>query len=893
MAKLTFDAPNKAPAHLALRKAAVAGGFDENALRRLLWLTNAHPRLTAHARVFKHIGDHLSSRTFQTEALAWAREWVEDVPEWRKLCHWIWTERLKLQTIPGLNALNQQPSHEGDHPHVNEGAVRHGVPAALWTIHESVQEYPPSTRTSNPAAERYFELQGHVLAVYAECRFRLSSLEFFESYSERIERPIAPMRTDTVSPVVRNFATPMYAPLLPQFPAFASTREYSEAIESQHFSLKEIPEGDRHRARQYLDAIRRYFHRYLRVLQGWRPEQSTRPGWDGGSRARRPGFVDFAGAPGVYMEAPGTAPGDSGIAHRSGQRIFVDRDTDNEDDPSAAEGSGLAPAETLEEAFELFTPEELKGRLIAVRYQRLALQMRAQALPFDYANLTPQELRDVWVLAEKRISRFLRYESSDDAIRNAAAAGLILQFSLCFGQKVETVRELSLTWLLEGDTQGLPSLDDARAALILRAPKKGDWNNAQLVGLRLRSIIPTYKTVLPNELGDVDREYAKTFVLPDHFGLGNHLISFLRIQPTAEGRVFGIRAGTLRHAIKNLLEDLRNDHITSDRIALALPTIATTLTGDQSLTWMLTANASFSEEPRVHYTRHQVPKLLAVYQRASRRLSKSLGIQISSETGPAFGIAHQAGSVGARFVLARDELRGFLSSMIDELSDRNVDRANNAEIVRYHNLYVLFTVIYQSLSTSMRAITSPGALYLAWSRQNDGRPPLRTALSDKDTEHDDKARLALISSNLAKQFAHFRTHEEYVGSQSAIWLQCQTTGRRYRPFFALSDDLTIEPFTPSWIARALLDFTGYPIPANFHRAFLRTELLERGCPAEIVDAFLGHFIQGESPFGTFSTFDFQHYASQIEHFLKEIHDDLGLRPVASRLVPFATRMAAK
>jgi hypothetical protein len=307
----------------------------------------------------------------------------------------------------------------------------------------------------------------------------------------------------------------------------------------------------------------------------------------------------------------------------------------------------------------------------------------------------------------------------------------------------------------------------------------------------------------------------------------------------------------------------------------------------------MTANSAFADEPRMHYTRHSVRNLLAAYRRAARRMSRTVGTSLTDEAEGAIVSPDPSATVGARFVLARRELRELVSSLADELRDRYVDREDRGEIARYHNLYVLFTWLYQSMGTSMRAITSPRALYSAWIRQTGHVPPLRASLSDKDSDHDDKARLALIIPDLAKQFAHFRLHEKYVGSKRGVWLQWKTTGRKHRPFFILTDDLTIKPLTPGWLAGALHDYTGYPIPANFHRAYLRTELLDRGCPAEIIDAYLGHFNQGESPFSTYSTFDFQHYCARIQHFLKDIHEDLGLTPVASRLVPYPMRVAAR
>jgi hypothetical protein len=66
------------------------------------------------------------------------------------------------------------------------------------------------------------------------------------------------------------------------------------------------------------------------------------------------------------------------------------------------------------------------------------------------------------------------------------------------------------------------------------------------------------------------------------------------------------------------------------------------------------------------------------------------------------------------------------------------------------------------------------------------------------------------------------------------------------------------------------------IRANTHRRFLRTELVERGCPPEVVDAFIGHWHLGEEPFGAFSSFNFEEYVAQLQRYLDPLLRDIGL-----------------
>ena len=104
------------------------------------------------------------------------------------------------------------------------------------------------------------------------------------------------------------------------------------------------------------------------------------------------------------------------------------------------------------------------------------------------------------------------------------------------------------------------------------------------------------------------------------------------------------------------------------------------------------------------------------------------------------------------------------------------------------------------------------------------------------------------------------------------------------PFFFLTEAYELKPVTAGWLADQLYQFSGFQIPANFHRAFLRTELLERDCPAEVVDAFLGHANAGENPLNALSTFDYEQYRNTISQYLQDIQRDIGLEPIPSQLV---------
>jgi hypothetical protein len=109
--------------------------------------------------------------------------------------------------------------------------------------------------------------------------------------------------------------------------------------------------------------------------------------------ARRPGYVHFKDVPGIFISAQLHAPDDPDIQFVQADQVWIDHDGEADDDPVGTESSGLAPQETLEVAFDLYHPEALAGRLGALRYQRQAIDMQAQFLPYSYTKLTTAEVR--------------------------------------------------------------------------------------------------------------------------------------------------------------------------------------------------------------------------------------------------------------------------------------------------------------------------------------------------------------------------------------------------------------------------------------------------------------------------------------------------------------------
>lgn len=903
---MKFEAPRNSLAHRALLNSAEEAKLNTSALRNLLWAINANPGLVAYAQVFEHLLAHFDSPIFFPKNLVWAAAWKDEVADWRELCNWIVKNRRRLTLRQGLEDFDQ--FREGRHPHLNTGVGRHGVAAALWNRHCFAKRYPPPPGYGSVAATRYFEMQGHLLASYADARFRLSTRAFYEAYDAEPERPVAPIQTQQIGLAVREMSLPEFSHAVNLIPSSESTADFSAQISLFRLSNQErwsaVNAQVRDDTDRFLVSIKRYFDRFSDVLLGLKPRQSPRVGGGGGggsgSRTRRQGFINM-GPAWVLMEEESASPTDPELVEPPGQAIWIDAElpkdtkasrtqkttkTPSETAAKASvtkiEESGLSPTETLEETFRLYAPADYKGQIRAMFYQRLAAESRAQALVFDFSQLTPSEIQTVAKHCLDCNADTLTGSQSAGEQAARQEARLIAGVMLTLGQQAQRACSIHLAWR----HQSTP-LEDVKPlrgmlTLIVSAPNEGDWDHAVVDGFCLPGLTPEYKTELAEGLENIDSDNADCFVLPDLFGVGQQILRYMRLKPTNDSLIFGTSEVSALKAVRAYCKSFPNPRITPEKIALALPSLLTSLTGDQSLAWILTADVRRRNQTRMFYTRHCVDRLQKEYFRAARHLSRTTGIPLAMVPAHINSSRFSPG-IGTRFVLSISEVRRLVASLQNHLSDTVPNDREMPFFVWYHNAYAVYTHLFQSLDTSLRAITEPDDLFKIMMTSVRDYGVAYATLSDKDTAYSSKARLVSIRRPTERQFTNYAKHISSLDSHITVLSSEIELSRDQYPLFFIDENLKFKSLTPSFIESALRHYTGCDVPANFHRAFLRTELLRRGCAAEVIDAFLGHANFGESSFSRYSSFDYRLHLDRIDTALQEIHDDIGLRPIESRI----------
>jgi len=332
-------------------------------------------------------------------------------------------------------------------------------------------------------------------------------------------------------------------------------------------------------------------------------------------------------------------------------------------------------------------------------------------------------------------------------------------------------------------------------------------------------------------------------------------------------RVFRRRPDTLRHNLKALLAELDpTGRLTETKLGrFMFNRLLQECNGDICAASMLAGEEHPLARVRLFYSVIPVKELQQKYLNATAelvaRLPAAADKQYSAQQPVFDGGEHH---VGSRLCPTLDTVKHVIAKL-----KRAIEvSAQGDDIIDHHNLYTLFTVWHFAFSTACRAIETP---YLPLSEID-----LVTGiglLSDKDDGSGYKSRLIWLPPAIIAQMQLYEMHQcELLAQFPGL------VAKDNPPVFFLErgrgDRLQSEMIRPKSMQPIMEKFL--PYPANFHRRFMRTELLARGCPSEIVDAWMGHWHMGEEPWALHSSFSFQAYRDELEKYLIPLLDEIGL-----------------
>lgn len=858
---MEFQKPIDSLAHKTILNAVTEAKLSADALRRLFWLINAHPKLIAFVQIAQNLEQILSCEPFKA-LNPLQHQWLKDVPDWKNTLRWINKNHSALSMLPELMDFFRAPE-AGDtrHPMSREGMTRHGLYTSLWNRHES----RAGTAGAAMLSKQYQCLQSQLAIVVMSARWSHSSLDFYEAYDGCDDVPDIPMMSYPSALVIRDMSRDKYSALLKMLnPAteFKHFHAHIKNLASRHAAVPGISPAE---TLSFIKKISRYIDCVVDDINSDNPKSPSRKkrggGGGGGGGKIRHGFVNIS----EHAFRRQVDPSLYGLDANLGQVevVFVR----NNEDENERERNGESPDEDARPTLALYDMSEFKGAIIRARYGEHIITTAAQRFSWDYNQLTSTEIKCLQARLSSVWEDFLMRKSLKQKEMDLVQGTLMVETMLYFGQTLESARNLC--------HREETSAAISEFALLYEKESTG-CKIAQ--GWRLPALRPLYKTQLDESLQPFNRPMQESFIVPDVTGLGGKILYYLEKIARTHDRIFSAEPKTASQMFAAVVEEIQDKkRITQGRVSRVFGNEVIRISGDQTLAWCVTSDMVRGNEPRMFYTAYPSEKLVAVYTQALGNLMPNIGNVALNESPH----TENAGYVGARFVATLDTVKNFIQCLKQFLMVGLTNTNNLEERIQYHNRYTLYTWLMQSLGTTLRAVNDPSEIIGQW---NKAEAVASVTLADKEGVFQDRARLVYLGERVQSQLNHYLMHRRIFIDSIGIQRAVAKLDGEAQLLFHLDSEKQAFPVTNAWI-KGQLEQLGFPLPGNFHRAFLRTELLQAGCPLQAIDAFLGHANQGESVFDAFSTFDYTDYRKYLDFHLGKIFNQLKLVPIWSKLIP--------
>jgi hypothetical protein len=847
-------APNQSSSHLTLRRFASSVRM-EPALRRFLWEINAQWDLVSLPLVCRNLKEML-----QLVQGSWSLDLDEwGLGSWPDVIDWIIRNEIELTKNLGAGfarGFNEQ----GDHPLMGLGMLRHPVYSTLCNSH-----------TSQRSIETFRLLQAHLLFAQIEVTRRYTTLEEFESYGEQsalLEKKANPYHAALGVRCISEGSTPdLFAMLQTVLPP----QQFLEAL----YELMPSTSED----------IRRYHHLVTFLSKGLLNAEQQQRGSNFriGSRSDRGrvhgGSTNFPLA-GVSSDGPigDGAEGDGNRGRHSTtarkrytgkdaeERLDLDDSPEEDEDDEELDRTGFGDA-----AFQR-SPGSFREVSAA---QAMQVQMANQMFPWSYGTPTVAEIAPLIVRRSQEMAgivseRVLTSEESDELEILAFA-----QVMFWTSSSVEQAKGLKLP-------NRTASGKDASLSLL---PK----TNETFAQWRIRSPLPNYRRPLGDVPPGMDRVRVEYLHLPDVADGSSLVFAFMEQRkrtrkdesagvhevkgsPDQSVRVFRRPPAWYRRQLRILFENLDHDtRITEGRLSKFLfSRVLATSGGDLSATAIITGNDVPLSRVKLFYACPSISRLQSLYETVvigvHNQMWDSLGR--TPPTHLESTLKKRANYIGNRRCPTRSAVQTAIRALKNDIY-RSAQPATDKEHQRHHNLVTLYSIWMFSYTTGVRGIVTP---YIDPSEVD---PELRlTTLVDKDSGLGYKARLVQLTPALIKQM---KLYQSFISRSPRIHLSPPM------PCFFLDDELKPIEVRPRSIVPIMNEFL--PFPVNIHRRFISSELLDLGCPSEVVSAWMGHWHRGEEPWGKYSSFSFGDFTRVLSTFLAPLLDDLGfeiVRPLSRR-----------
>ncbi|WP_445426675.1 hypothetical protein [Alishewanella sp. HL-SH06] len=255
-----------------------------------------------------------------------------------------------------------------------------------------------------------------------------------------------------------------------------------------------------------------------------------------------------------------------------------------------------------------------------------------------------------------------------------------------------------------------------------------------------------------------------------------------------------------------------------------------------------------------------------------------------------------------------NKLTGRLASPFSTANKAMVQQSIDA-LINYHNHYVTYTAMMLLAATGYRAVRNPLPLLSLFLPHYHCM-----VISDKDDEDFTNTRIVAVGSILAQQLNYYQNHIEKLcnliiilkpelgehihsaidklriallnsfGENQTLLKSVKNNVKLPGPLFELQmkqDSLQCIAISPKTLKARL---KGFKFPINFGRHVLRSYLLKKQLPSELINFQLGHWSTGEAALGDYSSFELNEAINLLTPIIDEMLQEQGWQALPTLLV---------
>jgi hypothetical protein len=484
-------------------------------------------------------------------------------------------------------------------------------------------------------------------------------------------------------------------------------------------------------------------------------------------------------------------------------------------------------------------------------------------LPFSYDVLDADEVRYVLDSTATLFDGYAgkREKGEIRGIRRTLEALAAIRISLLLGRSITEIAECRV-WRT-GPTPTEPLVLMLRDGIC-------EWKMAALV--------PKYRTPDTSD-PDVVEIPEPYFQIPDIGDASRHLVDLLGMfKPLDDDKAFKNGAGILGEEVASILKTFpykKSRRITQAKIR---NTLFSVLCNESPRVYaaQLTGNPDGTVGPKLHYQTIPVTLLRRSYGAAILEMTRdSTGTLNSNSVARCASLFAPDGSyIGARYRPRHEILCGVVRDLRNDI--HNSDLARLGELSEYHNRLLLYLVLYLMFSSGYRPVID---VIVEIEQVMTGVNAMVVRDKDRDDRH--HTRLSYVSIGVVEQLRHWRGHCRSLASRISP-IAAVDPAVLHGDFFLLSDDLEIIQARPGTLIDILAEYVSLPL--NFPRKAMCCYLTEAGVSADLVDAWMGHWSYGESPWSSRSMLSPTIYLREVGPVVDRILHEIGFRPIRSKLV---------